>query len=599
MKKPLYLLSAILIALTVTPTRSEAASTLVFKVAPVRVGKARQGRIYAGPDGVMTLGGHGAKSLEEAHEVARRLNALAEQGLPAEEIVVKRSGSARIILGGTRRIVQVDRAVARVHRSSPARLARTWAENLRAQFRRPYLSLRAIVVPVGEARTAPINGNVVGELRVGAATAVVEAVYDAASNLVRVVGRDVGRTEVVLWDDRTLLRVPVRSAKYAARLTAPLAAVATGDPAPSGTVSRAVSAAVAANLALEPGAWANVRPLTDLPASLARGETASVPVRIAVTGEGYLPYVTRRAIVVRNEDIPNGHADILMVSNTPERLLSHGLWFEGTLEDVQSARMLYHHVNGTSSTGELVVELWNLGDELARVHVVVGSGGPSADESWAGHRAAAQFLDHRSSNSGWIVPVSPGMTAPILFQRMTPGATASGVLALRSLEPASLRVRLYFSPRRPRRVPHRIRSYSPSPVLGKCHYPQPRKEISSSYVVGRGWAFVTIGREAVPGIVEGDRLAGNYGVIYDISLDISNPTTETTPVEIVMEPAGGSARGVVLIDGTPIQVAMIGRRTEARVMRYVLAPGEKRRVHIETMPQSGSNYPVRLVTRAI
>jgi len=172
-------------------------------------------------------------------------------------------------------------------------------------------------------------------------------------------------------------------------------------------------------------------------------------------------------------------------------------------------------------------------------------------------------------------------------------------MELRALDPADLRVRCYLSPPRSERTPYPIKTYSPSPFPGKWLYPNPARELRAHYIVGREWAFITIGDQAAAGLLEGDRLAGNYGIIYNILLELTNPTAEDVPVVILLEPAGGPARGFLLIDGKAVEAAVLSRDSEAELARYVLAPGEYRRVWIETTPQSGSNYPVRLVARPI
>lgn len=146
-------------------------------------------------------------------------------------------------------------------------------------------------------------------------------------------------------------------------------------------------------------------------------------------------------------------------------------------------------------------------------------------------------------------------------------------------------------------LPYPIRSYEPSPVLGRWVYPQPRQEIDAKYVVGRDWTFITIGDPPVPGLIPGDQLAGNYGVIYDITLDLVNPSAEPAAVDLLMEAGGGAARALLLINGRPVEAAMLKRNGETRIARYVLSPGEVRSVHIETTPQGGSSYPVRLFAR--
>ena len=67
----------------------------------------------------------------------------------------------------------------------------------------------------------------------------------------------------------------------------------------------------------------------------------------------------------------------------------------------------------------------------------------------------------------------------------------------------------------------------------------------------------------------------------------------------MMEPAGGVARGSLLVDGRPAETPVMRNSDEAPLASYELAPGETRTVKIVTMPQAGSNYPVRLVARPI
>ena len=600
MRKGVWWALVYLAAATASFAPSHAASTLVFTAVAVDGNRAAgpMGRVYAGPQAVMTLGGRGAQSISDAREVARRLNALAEEGLRPNDITVRRERRDWTILAGDQRIVQIDRSLAKIHRSDPKRLAKTWAGNLSTAFSRPYLSVRPIVVPVGEARTASIRGNIVGPVSVLTEAACVGATYEAKKKAVRVVGYDVGRAELVVSDDRSSLRVPIRSAKYAARLIGSAAAGVTGDPAPADAIRRAVEATVAAELQLEPGVWASISARVESIPPLHPGSFATVPVHVSASGPDYLPYRQSSVVTVHNEAVPMAPVDVLMVSNSPERLMSHGLWFEGSLKDYRSARLLYHHVNSTGAPSDLVIEAVNLGDRTGRLHLIAGKGGPSRDESWAGHKGAREFLGNRAAGIGWTAPVPPGKGVPLFVQHITPGATASGIIEIRALGPGDFRLRCYLSPPRSTWLPYRLKSYSPSPFLGRWHYPHPRREIDASYVVGREWAFVSIGDRAIAGIEEGDELAGDYGVIYDIAIELSNPTAEPAPVEIFMEPGGGTARGTVIVDGRFVETSLLRRDSESSVAHYTLAPGEVRTVRIQTMPQGGSNYPVRLVARS-
>jgi len=590
---------AIILALA-SAAPAQAVSTLVFSAAPVDGTRAMgpHGRVYADSQPVMTVGGHGAQSVADAVEVARRLNALAEAGLHPEEITIRRDRKNRTILGRGQPIVTIDRAQARAHGSDVAKLAQRWSDNLAAQFGRPYLSASPVVVPIGEARATALRGNIVGAVTVEGGDSVVTASYDKASRTIRAIGQYPGQTELRVSDQRTTLRVPVRAARYAARIAAALTAGVSGSPASSDAVYRSAQAAVAASLSLEPGAWAQINPRLQPVPSLGPRATRTIKVHVSAAGEDYLPYRAEPVITVRNEEVPRGPVDVLMVSNSPERLLAHGLWYEGSLKEIQSARLLYHHVNSSRVASDLVIELWNVGDQPTRVQIVSGRGGPSGDEAYAGHRAAAEFLMNRAANIGWIVPLPAKTAVPVIAQQMSPGSTLSGLVELRKLGAGDVQLRCYLAPTRSVWLPYPIRSYQPSPILGRWVYPQPQQEISAKYVVGRDWAFVTIGDRALPGLMGGDQLAGSYGVIYEITLDLVNPTEASATVEVLMEPGGGAARAVLLVNGRRVEAALLKQDTEARIARYVLAPGEVRSVLVETTPQGGSSYPVRLFARA-
>ncbi len=577
---------------------AQAESTLVFEAVAVDASQGGPaGRIYAGSNSVMTVGGHGAQSINDALEIARRLNGLAEAGLRGDEIKIIKVKRNYIIIARGQKIVTVDKSAASFHKTDRSKLAKTWLSNLSKQFSSPYLAAQSVVTPLGEGRSLQLKGNIVGKVNVRVEDPIASASYDWKRKTIRVTGLEVGNSELVILDDYNTLRLPLRTAKYAARLSANVSAGVTGTPAPRDAIYRAVQAAVAAQLRLEPGAWASITPILKETGSLPPGASRAIAVQLTAAGDDYLPYRVRPNVTVRNESVPVGPVNVLMVSNNPERLLAHGLWYEGSLQQYQSARLLYHHVNSTGVQSDLVVELVNLSDQMGRVHVIAGKGGPSFDEAWSGHKAAVQFLSERASKAGWIVPVPPHTATPIISQEMTVGSTASGLLEMRSLSGGDLRVRCYLSPSRSSWLPYPILTYVSSPVLGKWLYPQPQEEITAKYTVGRDWAFVTIGDPPVPGVNDGDRLNGNYGVIYNITMELANPNAEPAPVELRMEPGGGAARAVLLVDGKLVEAALLKREVEIRVARYVLAPGEVKSVRIQTTPQGGSNYPVRLFAR--
>ena len=592
-------LGAVLTAALISASEgAHAASTLAFQAAVLQGdGHGPYGRVYAGAEIVFTLAGHGANSATAAEEVARRLNALADEGLKASEISLRRERRTRVIIARGQRVLVIDKAIAAAHRSDLDQLASAWTENLRAAFSRPYLSMRPLVAPLGESRSAPLLGNISGQVQVRVEAPVANAAWDETGRVVRVSGLQEGDTQLVVFDDENVLTVPLAVMKYAARWTELLTARVTGNPAPAEVVARAVKATASASMILEPGAWGRVTPLAEGLRPLPQGNSSEAPVSLAASGDGYLTCRTQQRVSVSNERLDLKPASLLMVSNSPERLAAHGLWFEGKMAADQSVRLLYHHVNATSTTADLVVELWNLGDQTAWVLVVEGVGGPSYDEAWAGHKAASHFLSNQAAGIGWVAPAPAGMATPVVAQTVGKGATVSGVLELRTMSSGTVSVRIYLAPHILERLPRPIGVYRESPLLGQWHYLDPRREVKAKYTFGQQWAFVTIGRDPASGIMTGDELRGSYGVIYDIDLELVNPTAQEARVALTMEPAGGPARGALLVDGHLMEASMIKRDAEAPVSRYLLSPGEVRHVRVQTMPQAGSNYPVRLVAR--
>lgn len=599
MRQLITALAIALVSLAAVPPAAEGASTLTFVAVRVPGKDVVAARIYAGPDAIMTLSGHGWKSVETAQEVERRLNALAEEGIQADDISIWTERRTHSIMARGQRIVTIDKQVAAAQKSDRASLARVWSRNLREQFGRPYLSVPPVLVPVGENRAVPVSGNISGRLAVRSQDPFLEVSWDAAAKEIRVYGMEPGRTDLVVEDEASSLLVPARAAKYAARMTASVPAAVTGAPATPDVIARAVKAALGAALNVEPGASAGISAWAKPGGSLWPGKSAQVSAEVSASGPDYLSYRATSLVTVENEIVASRPADLLMVSNYPERLLGKGLWYEGKIGDWGSVRFLYHHVNGSAETADLVVELWNLGDQTARVQVIAGTAGPSSDEVWVGHRAAGAFLSNRALNQGWIAPIPPGRAVPLVSHHLRPRAIASGVLELRALTKADLSLRLYLSAPMMDRVPRPLDAYAPSPLLGQWQYPQPLRELKARYAVGGEWVFLTIGAQPSDGLRPGDRLPGNYGVIYDIDLELVNPTAEPARVALLLEPAGGPARGALLVDGRQVETALLKNMDEGLVARYLLDPGQSRRVRVQTMPQGGSNYPVRLVARPI
>ncbi|NLA39794.1 MAG: hypothetical protein GX882_10570, partial [Methanomicrobiales archaeon] len=106
-----------------------------------------------------------------------------------------------------------------------------------------------------------------------------------------------------------------------------------------------------------------------------------------------------------------------------------------------------------------------------------------------------------------------------------------------------------------------------------------------------------LGRHALDDSAAQKKLYGNYGVTYDINLQIENPTAEKKNVKVLFEASAGLASGVFIIDGKFVMAKYAMPPNEVPLASYDLGPGETRKVRIITVPLAGSNYPATVVVR--
>ncbi len=545
---------------------------------------------------LMSIRADSGSSPAVAAAVADRLQAAALEGAGPSAVSVEKAEGGYIIFVGDRRILLVDQAIALAMRSSREALAQEWAARLRQVFAGPYLSLPVPlqIVPVGERRIVPVRGSW-PQLKVTADASIVQATPETSTRSVSLLGAAPGEAQVVLEAGGARLSLPVQVMKYAGRVAPSARAAVTGRLAPAWVIKRAASAAVYYSIAPEPGAWAEINEIILDRAAIALGESAAATLVVTLRGAGYLPVRARPQVKVVNQAIVPTDATVLMVSNRPERLPATGLWYEGRVPEGHPARLLYHHVNATPEIAELAVELVNSSAAPLRVQIVEGSGGPSSDEIFAGHKAARDFLERRADDVGYLISLPNGCAYTASASLLKPGQVISGLAEVRVLDAGELRVRVRLRPP----SPDIVMPVVPTPVerLSTWVFSQPQKGLDVTYRVGQQWAFATIGDGQALSATGRESLDGDYGVFYDISFTVENPTDHPADIELVFMPGGGLARGTAIIDGRLCETGLLRYGETQRLHALNLAPGARQVVRVRIMPEAGSNYPVKLVMR--
>ena len=601
------ILNAIVVAALVmgaagSASRAAGLSTLNFSFEMVP-GAKPAAAVNANGARLMTMRGDGWRAATAAKAAAEALQAAMLAGATAADVTVQQvRGSRRAgirggfaVNAGKRRIVLVDDALAAAARSTRESLAAQWAKLIRATLACPHLILPVDgqIVPAGERRMLVLKGSW-RQVKLTADEHVIRVQCESAARTLSLTAVAVGKTQVILDTGAGRVALPVQVMKYAGRVAASADAVVTGRLAPADVIKQAASAAVYYSIEAERGASAEIKGVVASPPSITPGGVSTVTMNVAVEGPGYLPVRATPLVRVVNTALEPAQAQVLMVSNRPERLPSLGMWYEGRVPPGFPARLLYHHVNATRSDAELAVELINASEQPVRVQVVNASGGPSRDEVFAGHKAARDFLQRQADDVGYVVAIPGRCVYTASAQLVKPGQVVSGLSEVRVLGEGDLRVVVRLRPPTTDLVMPADAQREP---ISSWVFTEPNKRIEAKYRVGDEWAFATIGDRQVLSSTGRELLDGDYGVFYDITFDIENPTPGPARLELAFMPGGGLARGIVMIDGQFYETRLLRYGETQRLFVITVPAGGHQQLCVRTMPQAGSNYPVKLVLR--
>ncbi len=611
-----YVLTLILLLITAWCAHAQIPPRVEVKGSTIVVNRSIAIRIRAS---------NGPLTPERRAEIAgERLRAGIEQGLRAQHVGVKAERRRAIVTFGGSVLLYATRADARSAGTTPLALARTWASSLRHCLSIPPLSLSTneLLVPLGESRLVRVNGWLEGSAVVAPTGAPDDGVVDPAvtgdGRTIRVTGLAVGTERVLVSVGELSVPLTVTVRKYAGIVSPPEPVVVTGTSLSADFLQQAIIAAISRWAQLEPGAQLQVASDIRLNSVPDVGQSTTARATVRATGSGYIPREQNVELTVTNRPLAFSDAVLLMVSNDPERVQKPQTLFTGEIGSGQGARLLYHHMNGMVQDGLLQIELLNPADVARTVHITGAASVPMRDTVRVGYIAGELFLKAITYNIGHLVTVPPQSKVVLLAQKIRPLDTASGVLQLRvlpsngaqTLAPCVLKVAMLafqnqplplvgttmawgFAPPRPLSAEERRQVASTDHI-----YPTSVKVLTATYVVGQRWQFIRIGEQAVQNHTNQRKLDGNYGVIYELRLELVNPTDKARDVEMAFEPSGGEAGGVFAIGGDIRGIPRIFPPNEFSITRVRLQPNQKRTITIRTMPLAGSNYPATLMVRS-
>ncbi len=340
-------------------------------------------------------------------------------------------------------------------------------------------------------------------------------------------------------------------------------------------------------------------PLAELPAS----SRTAVRAAILISPSGGPAVLHVLPVALTNVILPWSDAQTLLVSNSPETLPFGKVLFNGALTAAQTMRLLYHHQNGSKAQHMFITVALSNPNRTPLTLWVTGAQsdtGAGADELALGHAAARRFLEVYWAHAGFLLRIPANTTLPLFVHDLASLAIGSGLAQLQLVDGDRLNLQ----------VVARLASETEPPTSSfasdfdrehqRGEFTRPQIARALSYTAGGPPAVMALGADAdlLDEATTGERLQGNYGVMYSFEVQLANPTPAPAAVALMMHAAGGQARGTFLVGGQIVDGPVVQASAPQVLATVRLAPGTRRRLRIATMPESGSNYPVRLTLGA-
>ncbi len=456
-------------------------------------------------------------------------------------------------------------------------------------------------VTVGGTQTLRVM-QVLGALTVTVADpTVADATIDQTSRLLTVTGKKIGTTVVTVRDDRGLSRDIAIRVAYPAGSIADFANLRiTGRPASPAFIRSEAIATALAHATVRAGANIAVTANVAVNAPLRVDNVTTIDIPLVISGgERYFSVQGMTHVHVENFAQPAIRPKSLLVSDFPETLKENGILFTADITAKQSERFLYYHYNpGGQPDRRIVLKAQNSSSQPALVQLISGNAGPGFNEMEIGHLSTQRFLVRIAQNEGTVVTIPPSSTVSLLAQGLPAKMTASGLLQLHEIEGAPLHLTLVAQ-----NASDPVDGPIPTSALligdrphARGVYPIPEFFFDYAYDAEGPELEIPIGQIPLPNLVQGQTLAGDYGVLQSVTVRmVNNDRHNARQIALYASPRGGRATGTFVIDRVLVQAHAMAPYGHYKLRQYTIPPGSYVRTEIVTMPEGGSSYPLRLV----
>lgn len=339
-----------------------------------------------------------------------------------------------------------------------------------------------------------------------------------------------------------------------------------------------------------------------VPPSLPPGATAAIPVPVTIeSGDGrYFNVADTTSVTVEHVAAGPFSPPVLYYDDDPEKLVSDGVLYRGSVSVAQPARLYYYHENGRDPRQLLVV--LTAQDAPATVQVIDSTAGPNADVLTVGHNATRNFLLIKSANEGTLVDVSPQQPYVLHAIPMGPLELVAGSVDLRVRSGGPVTVTVLA-------VPNGATASQIAETLAQPQLPGDGHKRTGAfalvgsyttqtlaYTVGGPDASTLYGGTTPPPAQAGQsgKDYGDYGVLREIDFNASNPTGAAVTLYLYEKPQGGVVRSSFLVDGVLHEVGCARVPQAYLIAPLTLAAGQREKIAVVTMTDGASSYPLEV-----
>jgi hypothetical protein len=455
-------------------------------------------------------------------------------------------------------------------------------------------------IVLGATTSVGVGGGT-GPLAVRASFDGVVARYDAKGRRLRLTGRTAGAGTVTISDsfgDEASIQILVGPA---AGIVPSDVTIELGGTVSPQFASAKVRSAIVAAAQLQPGTTLELHGFT-LAQTLHPGDVLETIARVHVNGtDTFVEANGTTNVHVKVDTLDTLVPTLLYYSDDPEKLQEEddGVLYRATLDPAKPARIYLYHVSMTPNR-RLFLALQSTG--AARVQVLGYAAGPSGAYGYAGHVSTLNYLLERATQESAIVPVASDAPAilPLGYRAFAPLDLIDAIFDLRALEGGPVDVSVVAAsngddpidmlggPERPgdghgRRGEFALDAVAPIALALAAGAPDP--------------APFTIGIPGLPNLRAGGRpLAGDYGVVRALRLDLSNPTADPQTLYFYELPQGGALTTTLWFDGDdrPTEIPCVRNANRYTIRSFTLAPSETRTITGSYMTDGASSFPLLL-----